>query len=101
MEDLTEMCWHGLQGWPASGNVVDRSSSSASHLGTHARTSVLSLSLIDFVAWLARRTFANFLITVGCVTVAPLHSQSLLVKVKVPAGELADLTCPGPCPDAW
>lgn len=86
---------------PASGNVVDRSSSSASHLGTHARTSVLSLSLIDFVAWLARRTFANFLITVGCVTVALLHSQSLLVKVKAPAGELADLRCPGLCPDAW
>lgn len=82
---------------PASGNAVDRSSSSASHLGT----SVLSLSLIDFVAWLARRSFANFLITVGCVTVAPLHSQSLLVKVKAPAGELAGLTCAGLCPDAW
>lgn len=51
---------------PASGNAVGRSSSSASHLGTHARTSVLSLSLIDFVAWLAQRTFANFLIAVDC-----------------------------------
>lgn len=65
---------------PASGNAVDRSSSSASHPGTQARTSVLSLPLIDFVARLARRTFASFLTTVGCVAVAPLHSQSLPVK---------------------
>lgn len=85
---------------PASGNAVDRSSSSASHPGTQARTSVLSLSLIDFVARLARRTFASFL-TVGCVAVAPLHSQSLLVKGRAAAGKLADLICAGLCPGAW